>query len=75
MLTLLTFPSWRFSPQVCFAGLQVPVFPPLHLQGVEIEEGEVKEGGHSVCFTGACAEIVRGGRVELPDDISVEGVV
>ena len=32
-------------------------------------------GGHSVCFAGACAEIVRGGRVELPDDISVEGVV
>ena len=32
-----------------FAGLQVPVFPPLRLQGVEVEEGEVEEGGHSVC--------------------------
>jgi len=44
MLTLLTFPSWKFPPQVCFAGLQVPVFPPLRLQGVEVKEGEVEEG-------------------------------
>jgi len=60
---------------VWFAGLQVPVFPPLRLQGVEVEEGEVEEGeveegGHSVRSLEPLPKLY----AELPDGVSVEVV-